>query len=212
MQEIHTDLQSLGGSGGGFGFGGGYNPLLWLITLGFLRGGGGGFFGGGEAGGTAAVANTTGIAENSAKIDCLQQGQSFITNQLNEQASGARFNSISDQIRNVQETERDIQESMFRTTSAIQQALADCCCRLEKGQASIETALALQTNTLTTNANNNTQRIIDQITTDRVEALKSQNDSLQRQLGIAETVKQITQACGCCGPLATVTAGKAMAA
>ena len=199
MQEIHTDLQSAGGGGwGGMGFGN--NPLLWLITLGFL-GGRNGFFGNNEGAGTAAVANTTGIAENSAKIDCLQQGQGFLQNSLNQNDLNNRFQGLRDEVVNLEGITRDINDTMFRESAAVQRAISDCCCRLEKGQANIETAIALQTNTLTTNANNNTQRIIDQITNGRIEDLKSANDALQRQLGIAETVKQITQACGCCGPV-----------
>jgi hypothetical protein len=191
MQEIHTDLQKLGGSGMGFGGGDFSNsPLLWLITLGFL-GRNGGLFGGNDAQGTAAVANTTGIAENSAKIDCLAQGQSHLQNSISANADMARFDSLSAQLRAISETERDIQESQFRTTQAIEAQLAECCCRLEKGQQEIQTAIALQTNTLTMNANDNTQKILDNLCSSRIDDLRAQNDNLQRQLSVSETVKQV---------------------
>lgn len=202
MQSLDTDIQALGGNGG---FGGGNyanNPLLWILTLGFLSRNNGIFGGGGDA--------SVGVAENSAKLDCLAQGHAALQNSINQTTLAQSFERVSgqmselagisrDQTTLLSGINRDTQDTIFRETSAIQRSLAECCCRLEKGQSEIQTAIALQTNTLVMNENANTQKILDRMCNDTIEALRTQNQNLQRELGIAETVKQITQACGCCG-------------
>jgi hypothetical protein len=213
MQSLDTDIQSLGGGGmGGFG-GGGYNPLLWLITLGFL-GGRNGLLGGGNEAGAAAV------GANSAKIDCLQQGQSFLQNSLNQQTQSQEsdrindnisrsFVNLNDNINNLSGIQRDVSDTIFRQTTLLSQqnaqennatlrTLAECCCDLKSGQQSIETAIAMQTNDLNTVSTAQTQRILDAINDNKVAALEAALAERTSQLNIAETVKQISENCGCC--------------
>ncbi|QZI86719.1 hypothetical protein SIPHO019v1_50002, partial [Vibrio phage 82E32.1] len=71
MQTLNTDVDSIGGGFGGMG-GFGNNPLLWLITLGFLKGDSGLFGGNGNAGAGVLA------GETQAKLDCLAQGQDVI--------------------------------------------------------------------------------------------------------------------------------------
>lgn len=214
MQSLDTDIQSLGGGGmGGFG-GGGYNPLLWLITLGFL-GGRNGLLGGGNEAGAGVIAG-----ENSAKLDCLAQGQNSLQSQIIEQGQDVRFQNLNlaftdgfrnlnDNLNNLAGIQRDTSDTIFRQTTllsqqnaaenaAMQRQLADCCCDLKAGQQATQTAIAMQTNELNTVATANTQRIIDAINDQTVESLKSQLAERTSQLNIAETVKQVSENCGCC--------------
>ena len=205
MQALDIDSQSLGGNGG-FGLGGNSmnNPLLWLITLGFLSKDGGAL--GGGNGGTAAA---TGIASNSAKIDCLAQGQSFLNTQLIENGQDTRFQNLNDNINNLAGIERDTQDTIFRQTTllmqqnaaenaAMQRQLAECCCDLKTGQQATQTAIAMQTNALVTNQNANTQAILDKITQGEIRGLETALADKTSQLNISETVKQISDNCGCC--------------
>lgn len=182
MQSLDTDVQSLGGNGG-YGFGGNSmnNPLLWLITLGFLGGNRGGFFGGNN-GESAAVAS------NAAKLDCLQQGQTALGQALMGQSEDFRFQNMTTNINNLSEITRDTQDTIFRETSALQRQLSDCCCRLEVGQKDIQTAIVLQTNELAMNQNSNTQKILDALCNNQIEALRTDNQNLRSNLNKAEII------------------------
>ena len=90
-QNLAYDIDSVGGAGGygmnGFGSG---NPLLWLVTLAFLRGDGFGFGGGGNEGAAGVLAGQT-----QAKLDCLTQGQSYLAQQAADNNISAQFNDQS---------------------------------------------------------------------------------------------------------------------
>jgi len=185
--HIDQDVQSLGG-GGGLGFGGGgSNPLLWLITLAFLGNRNGVLGGGGDVASGAAV---VGVAENSAKLDCLQQGHASLMGQIAQTQTSNEFNNISRQISELASVDRDIQDSIFRETSALSRALADCCCELQKGQSDIQTAVALQTNTLVSNADQNTQRILDNLCESRIQALQTANATLRSELSESRIIAE----------------------
>jgi hypothetical protein len=82
--------------------------------------------------------------------------------------------------------------------AAMQRQLAECCCDLKTGQQATQTAIAMQTNALVANQNANTQAILDKITQGEIRGLETALAEKTSQLNIAETVKEISQNCGCC--------------
>ena len=195
MQHIDTAMQS---GGGGFGAGG-HDPLMWLTTLAFLgdgfggnRGRGRGDFDGGFGGGGHGVAHHNlhdvhhfeRLAEQSGKIDCLQTGQESIRADL-------RAENLDRGISELAGISRDINDSVFRESSAASRQLAECCCDLLAGQESIKTSVAIQTRDLTSNNDQNTQRLLDKLCENEVQGLLTSNASLRAELSEA----RIIQAC-----------------
>lgn len=189
--NLQSEVQSLGGTGYGLGSDGfSNNPLMWLITLGFLSRNGGLLGGGG-----GEVASAASIA-NSAKIDCLQQGQTALADRIASQSDEFRFQNMTTNINNLADIERATQDTIFRETAAVQRQLAECCCEIKEGIQGVNTAIALQTNTLTMNANANTQKILDALCNNQIEALRTDNNNLRSNLNKAEIIAAITAECG----------------
>lgn len=186
--NLQSEMQSLGG--GGYGFGGDTmnNPLMWLITLGFL-GRNGGILGGGDQ-----VSNVASVA-NSAKIDCLQQGQTALADRIAAQSEEFRFQNMTANINNLADIERATQDTIFRETAAVQRLLAECCCETKMGIESVKTSIALQTNILTMNANENTQKILDKLCNNTIEALRTDNENLRSNLNKAEIIAAVAAQC-----------------
>lgn len=155
--------------------GNGTNPLLWLITLAFL-GGDRGLLGGNNNG-AGVIAG-----ENSAKIDCLQQGQAQLAEQLRQQTSIAAFQGINDQLISLAGIQRDSTAAVTGQVSDLRAQLAECCCDLRAGQQATQTAIAMQTNELNNTANANTQRIVDLLCEQAKAVLQQDNDRLRQQL------------------------------
>ena len=117
--------------------------------------------------------------------------------------------NVNDNINNLAGIQRDTSDTIFRQTTllasqaaqdstAMQRLLAECCCDLKAGQQATQTAIAMQTNELNTVATANTQKLLDAINDNRVAALEAALAERTSQLNIAETVKQISENCGCC--------------
>lgn len=182
MQSIDTDIASAGGGYGG-GWGGfGNNPLLWLITLGFLGGRRGFGLDDNGGGGVAATASV----ENGAKIDCLQQGQAALQSQLQSQTAIGQFDRVNTQLNTLGLAFQGINDTIFRENSATQRQLATCCCDLKTAVQGVETAVALQTKDLVMNSNANTQAILDKLCDNQVTALQTDNANLRTALQTAE--------------------------
>ncbi len=158
MQSLTTDIDSIGGGMGGMGGGFGNNPLLWLITLGFLKGDGG-LFGGNNGNAGAGVL----AGETQAKLDCLAQGQDIIRAQAADNNISAQFNNLSGEIRGVAESARDSRDLTTSQLTNLAQSLASCCCDLKTGQQSIKTDVAMQTAQLFQAGTANTQAILDKL-------------------------------------------------
>ncbi len=191
MQNIDTDIQSLGGGGFGGGFGGlgggSGGPLMWLITLAFLRGKGGIL--GGEEGGEHGMGVLAGQTQS--KLDCLAQNQAVIQSQINQQTQQGQFAEINSNIRNVSEVARDIAAQVASESNAQQRQMADCCCNIRREVAQVETSIAMQTNNINTVANANTQKVIDQLCANQVTALGVDNANLRQALTKAEIVAEL---------------------
>lgn len=183
MQTLNTDVDSIGGGFGGMG-GFGNNPLLWLITLGFLKGDGGLFGGNGGSAGVGVLAG-----ETQAKLDCLAQGQEVIRSQAADNNISAQFNNLSGEIRGVAESARDSRDLTTSQLTSLAQSLASCCCDLKTGQQSIKTDVAMQTAQLLQAGTANTQAVLDKLCENQNAIAQAEirrlQDALQTQTIIA---------------------------
>lgn len=169
-QSLNYDIDSMGGYGGMGGFGN--NPLMWLITLGFLRDGGG--LGGNNNNQAGVFAGST-----DAKLDCLTQQHSSLANQLqqNEVLAGLRGNS--DQIRDL----------------AAQ--AAECCCETKIAIQEVNTNMANQTAILTASGLANTQAVLDRLNVSDLQAKDAEIRKLEQSVQTAT----IVAACGAANPM-----------
>lgn len=172
----NAEIDSMGGYGGG-GFGG--NPLLWLITLGFLRGNDG-FFGGSGGSGAGVLAG-----ELKSSVDCLQSGQSALSAQIASNNQANQFQSIAQLIQSVNDSGRDGRFALNQQLNDTRQQISDCCCETNRNIDDVKTQMAQQTSALLAAGTANTQRILDKLC-DNTIALKDAEirrlqDDLQTQ-------------------------------
>lgn len=83
------------------------------------------------------------------------------------------------------ETRESIMNSNFANQTgfnSIQNQLASCCCDLGRGQENLKYALAQSTCDIMTNADKNTDRIINYLTQNELDSLRSELQSAQLQL------------------------------
>lgn len=176
--------------GGGFG-GAGSNPLLWLITLGFLKGNDGLFGGGNGEAGAGVLAGA-----NQAKLDCLAQGQNALSSKIENAEQAERFSNIRNQIDILSGISRDSTSALTSQINDLRAQAAECCCENRVGQQEIKTAIVMQTNDLVAAGTANTQRIVDLLTSQTVEAKNQRISELERQSQTSLLINTINQACG----------------
>lgn len=152
----------------GFGFGGGY-------------GGGSGFVSGDALGyELGKVATTNDVASgfnNSAVLSSLNDiklGQSQMQNFINQ-----GFNGINTQLLSgFHGVDNAVCTLGYNLTSQI----SDCCCSTKAAIADLKYANEAQTCQLLTNQNANTQKIIDYLTNEKIEALRAENVALKGRI------------------------------
>ncbi|AUR98999.1 coil containing protein [Vibrio phage 1.259.O._10N.286.48.F4] len=162
MQTLNTDIDSIGGGLGGVG--GGNNQLLWLLLL--LKDG--------SLGGSNGA--------DSAKLDCLSQGQSQLRDQIADNAISRQFESLGAAMAELAGISRDSTAAVTGQINDLSRQNAECCCELKAGQQAIQTSIAMQTNELNVVANANTQRIMDKLCDQANAVLQQDNDRLRQQL------------------------------
>ena len=158
----------------GFGFGG--DGAWWIIILllaGWGNNGFGGGFGGGNNGNLAfdlgRLATTNDVASgfnNSAVLSSLNDlklGQAGL-----QQTLCQGFNGIN--------------TSILTSTNDISRQLADCCCTTQRAIDSVNYNLAKSTCDIVNAQNQNTQRIIDMYTGDKISTLQADKAALTAQL------------------------------
>ena len=178
MQSLTTDIDSIGGGMGGLGgFGGMNNPLLWLITLGFLRGNGGLFGGGDQQSGAGVLAG-----ETQAKLDCLAQQHQTLSDQISNGDNVARFQALSSQVSNLEGIGRDGTAAITNQINDLRAQAAECCCDTKVAIQGVSTSIAQQTATLAAEGLANTQRILDRLCLGDLELKNAEIRRLQDQL------------------------------
>lgn len=199
------------GSNNGGGFGGGWEGLIGLILVGGLIGGwngnGGGLFGGGNPGnGCCGVATQADLANGFAQ-NTIQRGIDDIllqnTNNLNFTNQGfAGLNTAI--ITNGYETRNAVTNGFAGVNNAIctlgyqNQAgfneigrqISDCCCKtnnnITNGFAELNYNLATNTCNIIRSNENQTQRILDFLVSEKLANKDAVINNLQNQLGRAE--------------------------
>lgn len=183
-----TDIESIGGGGmGGFGA----NPLLWLITLGFLKGNDGFFGGNGNAVPGAGVL----AGETQGKLDCLQQQHAQLSAQIASNNQANQFQSIAQLINSVGESGRDGRFALNQQINDLRQQLADCCCSINDNVNEVQTQIAQQTSTLLFDSATQTQKILDKLCDQETQRNRTVINDLERQLQTQTILNQ----CNCNG-------------
>jgi len=167
-----TDGNRNGGMFGGNGDWGAWIILFLLFGL-FGWGGYGGFGGGG--GGTCAAAPCATQADVRAAVD-----QQTLISKLDQQTYG-----LADSI-------YALNNAITGGFHGVERQLADCCCttqraidgvnfNMAKGFCDIGNAMSNNTRDIIDNANCNTRAILDFLTNDKIETLRSENQALKFQ-------------------------------
>lgn len=180
MQTLNTDVDSIGGGFGGTGFGN--NPLLWLITLGFLKGDN--VFGGNNNAGAGVLAG-----ETQAKLDCLAQQHSTLMAQIAKNDTDQNFTTLGLAVDSLAGVQRDSTAAITNQINDLRAQAAECCCETKVAIQEVNTNIAQQTATLTASGLANTQRILDKLCDNELALKESEirrlQDALQTQTIIA---------------------------
>ena len=210
-----------GGGGRGNGWGdGGWWILLLFILLGYGGRGWGNQGGGGQGGGMTYVAGgnelypwlnqanqvNDGFRDQmiSSNIDAIQQGINNLSTQLCN-CCGDMQMSLANGFAGVEQGANARQMANMQQLFGLQSQFADCCCENRLGIANL-TSTILQENCadraaisdgvrdILTNQNANTQRILDQMCADKIDAKNEKIADLERQLTMANlAASQIAQ-------------------
>ena len=208
-----------GGFGGNSGFGGN-GDWLWLILILALMGGWGNNGNGGAFGG--GFNDDYAWLSNGQKEIMQNTNQGFNTLHLSNQVEGVRdgINSLSNQLCNCCADMNSTVSNGFynaeiannnRQMANMQQAFdlsrqfADCCCENRLGIANLNSTIISENcadrqlinevgRDIITNATANTQRILDQLCADKIDAKNEKIADLERQLTMADLrASQIAQ-------------------
>lgn len=206
-----------GGNNGGFGNWGGDG--WWIILLLLFAGGWGNNGFGGNNGGNGFIPYAVGY-NNGCGCDNVQRGfdQSAIMGGINGINAGINGiqNSLCNGFAGVNQTvsngfaqaeiaENSRQMANMNQMFNLQSQFADCCCENRLGLANLNStilsencadraALAEGVRDIITNQSNNTQRILDQMCNDKIDAKNEKIADLERQLTMANlNASQIAQ-------------------
>lgn len=176
-------------SNGGFGNGDGWWGIVLLALLfgwgrngnGFGTGGAGSEFVGYELGKVATQADVASGFNNSAVLSSLNDiklGQSQMQNFINQGFNGINTQLLSG-FHGVDNAVCTLGYNMASGFNTIGHQISDCCCSTKAAIADLKYANEKQTCDIITNANLQTQRVIDFLTNDKIE-------TLNRKLAVAE--------------------------
>lgn len=207
--EGELNVSNGGNNGNGMWGSDGIWAILLLALLGNRGFGFGGGFGGGyggqsefvgyELGKVATQADVASGFNNSAVLSSLNdikltqasnlnfinQGFAGLNNVITTGNAGIQqtlcqgFNGINTAIlQSANATERGFAQAGYN--------LANCCCEIKGAIADVKYANEAQTCQLITNQNANTQRIIDYLTSEKIESLRAENVALKGKISNAE--------------------------
>lgn len=168
-------LALLGFGGRGYGFGGGYS-------------GGGSEFVGYELGKVATQADIASGFNNSAVLSSLNDiklTQASNLNFINQGFAGLN-NVINQGFAGVDNAICTLGYQNQAGFNALAHQISDCCCATQRAIDGVNYNIAKQTCDIITNANANTQRIVDYLQNEKIESLRAENVSLKGKISNAE--------------------------
>lgn len=169
--------------GGGFGFGG--NDMMGILFLVLLLGGGfGGGWGNRGAFGTEAIQNQ------------MQQGFDNQNNMANQREILAATNQVYHDLASyVGDKYAELDRDVLGIGSTLQQVMANqnqCCCSTLRAIDGVNYANAQNTAAINANTTAQTQKILDAITENKVEALRGRINQLELNNAVAGVVRYPT--------------------
>lgn len=191
--EGEVNLGNTGNNGGMWGQDGIWAILL-LALLGFGRGYGGYGLGGGngsggefvgyELGKVATQADIASGFNNSAVLSSLNDiklGQANMQNFINQGFSGLNT-SILTGFHGVDNAVCTLGYQTQTGFNSLAHQISDCCCTTQRAIDGINYNLAKSTSDIIQSGTNNTQRIIDYLTSEKIEALRAENVALKGRI------------------------------
>lgn len=163
------------GGRGGYGFGGGYS-------------GGGSEFVGYELGKVATQADIASGFNNSATlsgINGIKENQLSMQNFINQGFAGLNTQLVGE-FRNVDNAICTLGYQNQAGFNTLAHQISDCCCATQRAIDGVNYNIAKQTCDIITNANANTQRIVDYLQNEKIESLRAENVSLKGKISNAE--------------------------
>ncbi len=205
---------------GGFGGNGGFGDSGWvwlILILALLGGFGNNGFGGGFGGnndyawlsnGQKDIMQNTNDGFNSLhlsnQIEGVRDGIAGLSNQLCNSFADAESNDNARHIANMQQAFNN-QLSTLQGFNSLGSQFADCCCENRLGIADLKSTILAENcadravlqdgvRDIITNQTANTQRILDQLCADKIDAKNEKIADLERQLTMADLrASQIAQ-------------------
>lgn len=188
-----------GGFGGGFGNGFGSDGW-WIILLFIILGGWGNNFGGGAGygggvGGLYPWMNQTETINDGFRDQMLNNNITSIRDGLSD-ISTQLCNGFSNVQMSAMQNAFGLQNAINAGVNGLQSQLADCCCENRLGTADLKYTIATENcadraaisdgiRDVITNQTANTQRILDQLCSDKIDAKNEKIADLERQLTMA---------------------------
>lgn len=189
------------------GFGGDW---AWFIILALIFGwGNGNGFGLGNGGAGNMVGYELGKVATTNDVASGFSTSTIMSNQRDLQLGQA--NGFAAVQQTLCQGFNGVNTAILQSANATQAQIADCCCKLERGIDGINYNMAKNTCDIIQSGRDNTQRIIDFLTNDKIESLRQENTLLTNQLSqnsqtstIINTLRPVAQpAYLTCSPFAS---------
>lgn len=187
MENTGYSLSDIAAASGSEGFGG---NSLWIIVL-FLFALMGGGFGGFNTGNAARTEDI----QRAVDLNSIQTGQANIAAdiqrgiyEINGATKDAAYNNLSE-IRDTQSAINAGNSNIVNNLTALQSNMQNCCC--ETKSMIMENRYLAEKNASDVMMNNtqNTQKILDAISTNRIADMQNQINALQLQNAVSGVVK-----------------------
>ena len=191
-----TPVMPIGGSGDGFGFGNG--GLFAFLIFALLLGGNGAFGGWGNNGmnnSNAIQADVNRGFDNQNLQAQTRDILSAVTNGTAQTIAASTANAT-----NAISAIKDGNASLIREFGNVENALTslggnlqNCCCGVNRNIDSVNFNLAQSTAAINANTTAQTQKILDAISQNRIDALQSKVNQLELQNAVGNVVRYPTQ-------------------
>lgn len=206
MDSGITPVMPVGGNGDGFGFGG---SGLWLFAILALMWGGNGFFGGNGNNNTNAIQADVNRGFDNQNLQAQTRDiLSAVTNGTAQTIAASTANAS-----NAINAIKDGNASLIREFGNVETALTalsgnmqQCCCSTLRAIDGVNYNAAMNTASINATTTAQTQKILDALAQNRIDALQAQVNQLQLQNAVAGVVRYPTAStytsgtnpfCGC---------------